>query len=195
MRGKLLHELQRQIPVGITPADAGKTWMLHGISKTAQDHPRGCGENMKAFESVSAAWGSPPRMRGKLTARCGKKYPDRITPADAGKTSFSYHAMRRSRDHPRGCGENQYGEQKCDWDMGSPPRMRGKHNATHQSIADNRITPADAGKTMLCCTIPTARSYHPRGCGENEAVKYFVKPAAGSPPRMRGKHPRACCYV
>ena len=65
--------------------------------------------------------------------------------------------------------------------------MRGKRVDTINYFAFLGITPADAGKTRYTRGGDRNRQDHPRGCGENEAVKYFVKPAAGSPPRMRGK--------
>ena len=51
--------------------------------------------------------------------------------------------------------------------MGSPPRMRGKLGCPRVSGKHQRITPADAGKTVLIALFTVARSDHPRGCGEN----------------------------
>ena len=45
VRGKLLEELQRRIPVGITPAGAGKTFYQASWTVQSGDHPRRCGEN------------------------------------------------------------------------------------------------------------------------------------------------------
>ena len=51
---------------GITPADAGKTLFVPDGQEIAEDHPRGCGENMPHNQANgTCAW---------------------ITPADAGKT-------------------------------------------------------------------------------------------------------------
>ena len=50
--------------------------------------------------------GSPPRMRGKRESLTMVKYEIGITPADAGKTSTDTLRNLRTRDHPRGCGEN-----------------------------------------------------------------------------------------
>ena len=55
---------------------------------TAKDHPRGCGENIKADAAQKGGDGSPPRMRGKLSPTVGLLFVIRITPADAGKTSL-----------------------------------------------------------------------------------------------------------
>ena len=65
--------------------------------------------------------------------------------------------------------------------------MRGKRSTSDSCNSSIRITPADAGKTLLIlplCGLPTD---HPRGCGENcrqVAARLFW---LGSPPRMRGK--------
>ena len=72
----------------------------------------------------------------------------RITPAHAGKTYEDVTFNNIAEDHPRACGENlsihpfhlQY--------LGSPPRMRGKHDDNIKSVVTQRITPAHAGKTI-----------------------------------------------
>ena len=53
----------------ITPADAGKTLPTLIADVLPRDHPRGCGENSNSYNLHDVAWGSPPRMRGKLL--CG----------------------------------------------------------------------------------------------------------------------------
>ena len=65
--------------------------------------------------------------------------------------------------------------------------MRGKPAAAAVTTAAARITPADAGKTLV--RTQTYRCYrdHPRGCGENSAWGYIEYAHPGSPPRMRGK--------
>ena len=66
-------------------------------------------------------------MRGKLfvSDSCFDKV--RITPADAGKTCTRKHIARVNGDHPRGCGENTPLNLTQPCALGSPPRMRGKH--------------------------------------------------------------------
>ena len=126
-------------------------------------------------------------MRGKPSTYSRLPLWSRITPADAGKTSR--HALHRLRnqDHPRGCGENLPTIIIEIVKSGSPPRMRGKQVYPSAISPPRGITPADAGKTRsLSAILPRARD-HPRGCGENECVRYAVKIHTGSPPRMRGK--------
>ena len=88
-------------------------------------------------------------MRGKLSALGSAWTNLGITPADAGKTVRVIKSGMRTRDHPRGCGENGIQSYKLkDW-KGSPPRMRGKRFCNAIKVNNRRITPADAGKTVL----------------------------------------------
>ena len=51
---------------GIIPADAGSTPLLFCSSLITQDHPRGCGEHLRAYDVARVRPGSSPRMRGAL---------------------------------------------------------------------------------------------------------------------------------
>ena len=90
----------------ITPAHAGKTCVFAWMLSEQADHPRACGENPMSKQSRFANSGSPPRMRGKPSHNLRIARVRRITPAHAGKTSFSYRLPASSADHPRACGEN-----------------------------------------------------------------------------------------
>ena len=126
MRGKPLLQSQSTGLNWITPADAGKTRLVGVDIQLRRDHPRGCGENNRAFMYVVDDAGSPPRMRGKLTTAQGLKHVGRITPADAGKTITRLSDIIGAEDHPRGCGENTLFQTSACTVAGSPPRMRGK---------------------------------------------------------------------
>ncbi len=70
---------------------------------------------------------------------------------------------------------------------GSPPQMRGKATFHISSIYRTRITPADAGKSVIIKELFKVFKDHPRRCGEkfgHSELQYFT---AGSPPQMRGK--------
>ena len=148
MRGKLQPHRQAQPQTRITPADAGKTRACCRYRTAKQDHPRGCGENFRLLCRRSQAMGSPPRMRGKRRQSALRCYSLRITPADAGKTAFALTYFQIGKDHPRGCGENQRQANAASRLSGSPPRMRGKHDAENIPQRFPGITPADAGKTV-----------------------------------------------
>ena len=149
--------------------------------------------------------GSPPRMRGKPDTPADDTETDRITPADAGKTSPFFLRGILYRDHPRGCGENDVLSAEEKEREGSPPRMRGKLSPAPSRISTYRITPADAGKTRSGCTRQRAGQDHPRGCGENAVIGYALPATGGitpadagkTKPRFRGfsgsqDHPRGC---
>ena len=131
--------------------------------------------------------GSPPRMRGKHQTRGRRHSVYRITPADAGKTRWGICAPYVYKDHPRGCGENRLLTLHKTQTLGSPPRMQGKHVSKIKSSGANRITPADAGKTLLSFFLSPFTQDHPRGCGENRSGGVELGKERGSPPRMRGK--------
>ena len=128
MRGKPRVSVTRGAKPGITPADAGKTQFRLRCKLHARDHPRGCGENVAGAEPQRLTAGSPPRMRGKLFLALIGALPQRITPADAGKTDRLCAICSRCR--------------------GSPPRMRGKLGFVKIACTLIGITPADAGKTL-----------------------------------------------
>ena len=149
MRGKPDKKQALLDTVGITPADAGKTSEAVLMPKKVQDHPRGCGENVAILQYLLFPQGSPPRMRGKLSLFSGIVRITGITPADAGKTCGLGVLQRAHEDHPRGCGENFACGAGGDVIKGSPPRMRGKLRPYQNDCIRSRITPADAGKTLL----------------------------------------------
>ena len=88
-----------------------------------------------------------------------------------GKRQPYVHCLSSSRDHPRGCGENSEVKRMNVFNLGSPPRMRGK----------------PVSLSIMLCFIED----HPRGCGENLRDWVARNAAAGSPPRMRGKRKTA----
>ena len=136
--------------LGSPPRMRGKLSGFRVFLPFDPDHPRGCGENIQQECSTCGQIGSPPRMRGKQSADPEPENENGITPADAGKTVPSSTRFAYATDHPRGCGENF--EQVIDVKQvaGSPPRMRGKQD--RPEVIDRRtgITPADAGKTVVC---------------------------------------------
>ena len=147
MRGKLKSFQIMQNHPGITPACAGKTFTIHSLQYSHQDHPRVCGENVNFWSLHCLALGSPPRVRGKQMRENKDGWHVRITPACAGKTSFVFLFRKSFRDHPRVCGENYALLPHWKRRTGSPPRVRGKHFHNLKFDASHRITPACAGKT------------------------------------------------
>ena len=92
----------------------------------AQDHPRVCGEKCDMVRFCDTAIGSPPRVRGKDDADARQQFEERITPACAGKSHRADGLQRRTKDHPRVCGEKLKTQLGLLALPGSPPRVRGK---------------------------------------------------------------------
>ena len=126
-------------------------------------------------------------MRGKRFTRNWEALRNRITPAYAGKTIGEHCEARKTRDHPRVCGENHAHAHKKPYIRGSPPRMRGKLNGVRRYARFVRITPAYAGKTRVQILRGGQHQDHPRVCGENIRRRKRQTRRVGSPPRMRGK--------
>ena len=192
----------------ITPAGAGKTFSSKRSNANCEDHPRRCGENAPESKVHPLEPGSPPQVRGKLSNSSTTLLTNRITPAGAGKTSFSYHAMRRSRDHPRRCGENRTDCYDVRLRKGSPPQVRGKlllmrkqgkqkwdHPRRCGENIDNLPLLLDAvgsppqvrGKLSVSVNGFNLDGDHPRRCGENKRSTNSCRLVAGSPPQVRGK--------
>ena len=152
---------------GSPPRMRGKLPAWCRRNRASRDHPRGCGENSDSADAVFRMPGSPPRMRGKPITEAFKADIDRITPADAGKTTVAQQVMHQLWDHPRGCGENAAVAVEKSDAAGSPPRMRGKLYGVCFGSDGLRITPADAGKTTDVVAFVNVLEDHPRGCGEN----------------------------
>ena len=86
VRGKLRASTGRTGSSRITPAGAGKTLRASPYSTGSRDHPRRCGENIRAGGKAQCPAGSPPQVRGKLDWILPQSALFGITPAGAGKT-------------------------------------------------------------------------------------------------------------
>ena len=171
----------------ITPADAGTRNLLGYMATGMEDHPRGCGDkSIRAVLATSAA-GSPPRMRGQEIHQSDSMRVVRITPADAGTRQRCRALRLRTWDHPRGCGDKHVYTSCNQLITGSPPRMRGQVNYLVNHPHQSRITPADAGTSLLIQLVGYDLRDHPRGCGDKRAEAEARSTRVGSPPRMRGQ--------
>ncbi len=188
MRGKHGRIPRRHRRHRIIPAHAGQTVRARQIVGHVTDHPRACGANPETIRGRRRPGGSSPRMRGKRRASSAPTPRGRIIPAHAGQTESAEARLSWNTDHPRACGANEGGVRSSIALSGSSPRMRGKPSISQRIYSRNRIIPAHAGQTASStfCEVPS--SDHPRACGANllELILDFI--AAGSSPRMRGKH-------
>ena len=166
MRGKVFFCSLRVDFLGITPAYAGKRDSAQHAKGWTADHPRVCGEKVCSYEFECKTIGSPPRMRGKVRLPCRWAISLRITPAYAGKSQTASLAACKTRDHPRVCGEKSKTPIYDSLAEGSPPRMRGKADASINHLILEGITPAYAGKRVSVCWAGAVCWDHPRVCGE-----------------------------
>ena len=187
MRGKEASRKLRGTLKGITPAYAGKRAKRGRLAAGRWDHPRVCGEKPLFMCTGFPTWGSPPRMRGKVSPRRCCTCRLGITPAYAGKRARRRRSRRGCRDHPRVCGEKVTPYLRASSGWGSPPRMRGKAPDAADGSCGTGITPAYAGKSVRRRATLGGSWDHPRVCGEKEHPHDRYGMQAGSPPRMRGK--------
>ena len=89
-------------------------------------------------------------MRGKDDEGTATKDKVGITPAYAGKSSFTNFSNFIFWDHPRLCGEKSSESEVKTMGIGSPPPMRGKAFEKGYDKFTERITPAYAGKSFSC---------------------------------------------
>ena len=131
--------------------------------------------------------GSPPRGRGKVDGPPAQVGRGRITPAQAGRSPYFLYGKKDYKDHPRIGGEKAELTAAVISAMGSPPRRRGKGYREFGIDISDRITPAQAGKSVAPRQKRSALWDHPRVGGEK--LEKLVKGALliGSPPRRRGK--------
>ena len=107
MRGKDAQYTAKTCETGITPAHAGKSYHCFARRALYPDHPRTCGEKVRASTLKNRHAGSPPHMRGKEEADPARGAARGITPAHAGKSITLALCPDVLRDHPRTCGEKR----------------------------------------------------------------------------------------
>ena len=152
--------------LGITPAHAGNSFPNQIHAWTFKDHPRTCGEQSPVLWRHFQQWGSPPHMRGTVSASSVVSYTVRITPAHAGNSRTTFYSYNRYQDHPRTCGEQRVLLSSPFPKFGSPPHMRGTDFLKPDHVGKERITPAHAGNSKREGSVIWDTQDHPRTCGE-----------------------------
>ena len=85
-----------------------------------------CGEKICLLPGRLFPLGSPPQVRGEVEPLKAEWDVERITPAYAGRSYSVVHCFEFFEDHPRLCGEKGTAGKKTDWNIGSPPQVRGE---------------------------------------------------------------------
>ena len=166
VRGTPVLQLRRAGRRGIIPACAGNTLWAARPAPARRDHPRVCGEHVRAALRGYRPPGSSPRVRGTLETFGASAVTSGIIPACAGNTGDGLVQM--------------VGVQ------GSSPRVRGTPASVQCSRQCRGIIPACAGNTRRTeATAPSSRD-HPRVCGEHQKNGADDLSEKGSSPRVRG---------
>ena len=90
VRGKPRRAHGRRAGGRLIPACAGKTRPVPARQVRGRAHPRVCGENSLAAQDSERAWGSSPRVRGKLIEVERSTGDIGLIPACAGKTRSTH---------------------------------------------------------------------------------------------------------
>ena len=127
VRGALPRNVTKLKFCGIIPACAGSTPCATSLTFVTRDHPRMCGEHVRAVLQQGLLEGSSPHVRGAHRGLARARRQRGIIPACAGSTqSFSSHHLS-ARDHPRMCGEHAWPQGSLGRLSGSSPHVRGAH--------------------------------------------------------------------
>ena len=145
------------------------------------------GEDTATELHASTNRGSPPHARGRHEIEGCIERVDWITPACAGKTRIRDKRRQTLRDHPRMRGEDILAVGQAVYGLGSPPHARGRLARPQHLHKTVRITPACAGKTILCRLSRRGGTDHPRMRGEDEQDHPAAYSPTGSPPHARGR--------
>ena len=159
----------------ITPARAGKTIRFSRPYKRLGDHPRSCGKDRPSRAASDSPSGSPPLVRERLCRAFLLSRDAGITPARAGKTGCHPPKSRPGQDHPRSCGKDRWKYGILGFDLGSPPLVRERHTEQLLRIIQSGITPARAGKTILCFCKELQCRDHPRSCGKDSNGSLYLR--------------------
>ena len=134
---------------GIIPACAGSSSSTAASAAPTGDHPRVCGEQAMAPETIKPNPGSSPRVRGAEYIECGEWSVNGIIPACAGSRLRGFRRISRRWDHPRVCGEQLRPKSNILTTAGSSPRVRGAVAYETGAVGIFGIIPACAGSSFI----------------------------------------------
>ena len=210
VRGSPRHAARSTSSRGSIPACAGKPRCQRCRGSASAVHPRVCGEACSSVSADGQSRGPSPRVRGShvqerprtqapgsIPACAGK--PVRVVgiadadglpvgsiPACAGKPSTATRTERRSRVHPRVCGEAIRRGTQSACGAGPSPRVRGSHAAPRVIRVGLGSIPACAGKPSAGGPNRPGARVHPRVCGEAGVRRTVGERRRGPSPRVRG---------
>ena len=168
------------------PACAGNRSSMMMSGSVSSVHPRVCGEQYAKSGSVTARFGSSPRVRG---TELQVHIPDpsgRFIPACAGNRRPSSPVPSAHPVNPRVCGEQGCGLGLGLARFGSSPRVRGTAQRMAEQAVGPRFIPACAGNRKRTDRPDASAAVHPRVCGEQGCRCSYWCNGSGSSPRVRG---------
>ena len=168
------------------PACAGNALPLPPEPSRPPVHPRVCGERIVALSASYRSAGSSPRVRGTQIGAFCYDCISRFIPACAGNARDAPPQLLSTPVHPRVCGERALLDHPNISMNGSSPRVRGTQDRPELSCPLVRFIPACAGNAVGPVLGDTAKTVHPRVCGERVQHRTRRPRMAGSSPRVRG---------
>ena len=148
-RGLRLHGDPEQGPLRIIPARAGFTTRTSRRRRTWTDHPRSRGVYASRTICASEHRGSSPLARGLQRPRIRPYLLERIIPARAGFTFYSFRRWTFGADHPRSRGVYAPPRGWSRAGVGSSPLARGLPDHPRCRLPVPGIIPARAGFTPM----------------------------------------------
>ena len=155
------------LPLGNTPAYAGKTPLPAASAAKCEKHPRLRGEDSLADLSGRLDGETPPLTRGR---------PDGVI--------AKLHAGQK---HPRLRGEDIAADEGVGQGVETPPLTRGRREWDRYDRFSTRNPPAYAGKTRPSRFRTSIGGKHPRLRGEDWWSTYKRRVAWETPPLTRGR--------
>ena len=173
------------------PACAGEAPSRCNPNRERAVHPRVCGGSTAVVNAAKIAWGTSPRVRGKLRGPHRHGAGAGYIPACAGEASGRQPGTRPTRVHPRVCGGSAEPDLLGYREPGTSPRVRGKRQGSRNEDDGQRYIPACAGEARLSSATTTATKVHPRVCGGSRRRYVTTHSLEGTSPRVRGKLPES----
>ena len=186
VRGTLIIRKSWEVSRRFIPAGAGNSAIAECSDYAKAVHPRRCGELNIIGDSGAGKTGSSPQVRGTLVLPLCACTVFRFIPAGAGNSSPKNNSQGNMSVHPRRCGELRPHLWAVHIKFGSSPQVRGTLKSEKTLSALGRFIPAGAGNSALVERNRTARSVHPRRCGELSLIFRYRGTRVGSSPQVRG---------
>ena len=146
-----------------------------------------CGADVGTLREELGVWGSPPRVRSRLSGLTCNDGSSGITSACAEQTASPHSSAAGTQDHLRVCGADVLVALFKLLIMGSPPRVRSRRRVPLGFRPTRGITSACAEQTAAAESASSAAEDHLRVCGADSLDANRGALMEGSPPRVRSR--------